>query len=177
MKKKLLDKKSIDKTIIRLANEIIEDNKDLDKLVIIGIRTRGEIIAKRIIKKIYKKIKFNPKYGVLDVTFHRDDFLTNLGSPEIGPSDITIDLHNLNIVLIDDVLYTGRTIRAAMNEIFSYGRPSSIKLCVLVDRGHRELPIKANYIGKNFPTSSKEHVFVYVEEVDEIDEVFLKDYE
>ena len=83
MKKKLLDKKSIDKTIIRLANEIIEDNKDLDKLVIIGIRTRGEIIAQRIINTIYKKIKFNPKYGVLDVTFHRDDFLTNLGSPEI----------------------------------------------------------------------------------------------
>ena len=176
MKKELLDKKSIENIIVRLSHEIIENHKELDKLVIIGIRTRGEIIAKRITDKINKKFNTNLKYGILDVTFHRDDFLTNLGSPKIGPSDITIDLHNLNVVLVDDVLYTGRTIRAAMNEVFTYGRPSSIKLCVLVDRGHRELPIKANFIGKSFPTSLNEHIYVHIEGIDGKDEVFLKEY-
>ena len=176
MKKELLDKKSIENIIVRLSHEIIENYNELDKLVIIGIRTRGEIIAKRVKDKINKKFNINLKYGILDVTFHRDDFLTNLGSPKIGPSDITVDLHDLNVILVDDVLYTGRTIRAAMNEVFTYGRPSSIKLCVLVDRGHRELPIKANFIGKSFPTSLNEHIYVHIEEIDGKDEVFLKEY-
>ena len=173
-KNNLLDKIGIDNAITRLSHEIIEDSAKLENLVIIGILSRGEIIAKRIIKKIESLKNVKLKYGSLDVTFHRDDFLTNLGSPKIGPSKITQDLSSMNVILIDDVLYTGRTVRAAMNEVFSFGRPDSIKLCVLVDRGHRELPIKANYIGKNIPTSLKEHVFVHVKEIDSKDEVFMR---
>ena len=175
-KNKLLDKTSIKKTITRLSHEIIESNRNLDNVVIVGILSRGEIIAKRILNEIELLKNVSLKYGILDVTFHRDDFLTNLGNPKIGPSNITHDLNNMNIVLIDDVLYTGRTIRAAMNELFSFGRPASIKLCVLVDRGHRELPIKASYIGKNLPTSIKEHIFVHVEEIDGVDEVFMRSF-
>ena len=172
----LLDQKAINKTINRLSHEIVEGSRDIDNVAIIGIRTRGDIIASRIKNIINKNFNLTLEYGTLDVTFHRDDFLTNLGSPKIGPSDITIDLNGLDIILIDDVIYTGRTIRAAMNELFSYGRPSSIRLCVLVDRGHRELPIKANYIGKNLPTSRNEHIYVHVEEIDGIDEIFMRKF-
>ena len=175
-KNNLLDKEGIENTITRLSHEIIEDNRDLENIVIVGILSRGEVIAKRIVEKIESLNKAKLKYGSLDVTFHRDDFLTNLGSPKVGPSNITHNLNDMNVVLIDDVLYTGRTIRAAMNELFSFGRPSSVKLCVLIDRGHRELPIKANYIGKNIPTSSKEHVFVHVEQIDNVDEVFMRKF-
>ena len=175
-KNKLMGKVEINKMITRLSHEIIEGNDNIDNIAIIGIRTRGEIVADRIIIKIEKLLKVNLKKGILDVTFHRDDFLTNLGSPKIGKSDITIDLNNLDIILIDDVLYTGRTVRAAMNELFSFGRPASIQLCVLVDRGHRELPIKAKYIGKSLPTSLNQHIHVHVREIDGCDEIFLKSY-
>ena len=111
--------------------------------------------------------------GTIDVTFHRDDYKTNLGNPEIGVSDIKFDVNGKSIVLIDDVLYTGRTIRAAMDEIFSYGRPKSIRVAVIVDRGHRELPIKADFIGKNIPTHEGEHVSVNLEELDDQDAVYL----
>ena len=176
-KSKLLDKIDIEKTITRLSHEIIESNTDLENLVVVGILSRGEIIANRIIQQIEKLKNVSLKYGTLDVTFHRDDFLTNLGNPKIGPSNITYDLTDKNVILIDDVIYTGRTIRAAMNEIFTFGRPSSVKLCVLIDRGHRELPIKANFIGKNLPTSMKEHIFVYVKEIDGTDEVFMRTFD
>ena len=175
-KVKLLGKDKIDKILLRLSHEIIENNPNIDNLAIVGIRTRGEIIASRIINNIKILLKKDIKHGTLDVTFHRDDFRTNLGTPKVGPSNIIFDINDLNIILVDDVLYTGRTIRAAMDEIFSFGRPGSIQLCVLVDRGHRELPIKANYIGKNFPTSLKEHVHVCVNEVDGCDEINLKKY-
>ncbi|SVD71066.1 uncharacterized protein METZ01_LOCUS423920, partial [marine metagenome] len=146
---KLLNKDEINKLIIRLSHEIIEKNKDLKKIAIIGIRTRGDIIAKRIINNIENISGEKLINGTLDVTFYRDDFSSNWGSPRVGPSDVTFDVNGLNIVLIDDVLYTGRTIRAAIDELFSFGRPKKIELAVLVDRGHRELPIKANYVGKN----------------------------
>ena len=173
---KLLGKDEIDKILMRLSHEIIEKNKNLDKIAIVGIRTRGDYLARRILKNINKEVKKDIKSGTLDVTFYRDDFKTNLGTPQVGPSDITFDLNDLNIILVDDVLYTGRTIRSAMDELFSFGRPSSIQLCVLVDRGHRELPIKANFIGKNFPTAQKEHIYVCINEVDEYDEINLKKY-
>ena len=108
------------------------------------------------------------------MTFHRDDYRTNLGSPKVGISDIDFDVNEKDVILIDDVLYTGRTIRAAMDEIFTYGRPNSIHLAVLVDRGHRELPIKAEFVGKNFPTSDNEHIHVHVEEIDKEDLIFLE---
>ena len=177
MNKQLLDKKAVSNMLLRLSHEIIEKNNNLDNLAIVGIRTRGDIIAKRIVK-IIKDItkRDNIVSGTLDVTFYRDDFSSNWGSPKVGPSDITFDVNGLNIVLIDDVLFTGRTIKAAIEEIFSFGRPSSIQLGVLVDRGHRELPIKANYVGKNIPTSDNEHVHVYVEEVDNKEEICLIKY-
>jgi len=173
---KLLGKTEIDKILLRLSHEIIEKNSNMANIAIVGIRTRGDFIAKRILKNINEKVKKDVKFGTLDVTFYRDDFRTNLGTPEIGPSNITFDLNDLNVILVDDVLYTGRTIRAAMDELFSFGRPASIQLCVLVDRGHRELPIKANFIGKNFPTAPKEHIDVCIKEVDKYDVINLKKY-
>ena len=176
IKVKLLDESQISRMILRLSHEIVEDQEALDSIAIIGIRTRGEIIARRIVENIQKKYNKKVHLGILDVTFYRDDFSKNLGSPRVGPSDIKFDISNRNIILIDDVLYTGRTIRAAMDELFSFGRPSFIKLCVLVDRGHRELPIKADFIGKNFPTSNNEHIHVLVKEIDGSNKIELVEY-
>jgi len=177
IKVNLLDEKQIQKTLIRLSHEIIEKNSNLENLAIVGIRTRGDIIAKRIHSIIKDISKVNVETGTLDVTFYRDDFKTNLGSPKVGPSDILFNVDKKNIILIDDVLYTGRTIRAAMEEIFSLGRPEKIQLGVLIDRGHRELPIKPNYIGKNYPTSFNEHIHVYLNETDNDESVKLIDYD
>lgn len=176
IKASLLDEKQIQKTLVRLAHEIIEKNPNLENLAIIGIRTRGDVIAKRIHSIIKDISKVNIEIGTLDVTFYRDDFKTNLGSPKVGPSNILFNVDKKNIILIDDVLYTGRTIRAAMDEIFSLGRPNRIQLGVLIDRGHRELPIKPNYIGKNYPTSFNEHIHVYIDEVDNEESVKLLEY-
>ena len=173
-KTRLIDTEGVSKLLKRLSHEIIESNTNLSNVAIVGIRTRGDVIAKRVAKIIENISGDKVKLGTLDVTFYRDDFSSNWGSPKVGPSDVTFDVNKINIILIDDVLYTGRTIRAAMDEVFSYGRPASIQLGVLVDRGHRELPIKANYIGKNIPTSLKEHVFVHVKEIDSKDEVFMR---
>ena len=176
IKAHLQDKNDLKRTLLRISHEIIENNPDIDSLAIIGIRTRGEIIAQRIAESINQITDANIDCGTIDVTFYRDDFRTNFGSPQVGPSDIKFDISGKNIILIDDVLYTGRTIRAAMDEIFSYGRPASIKLGVLVDRGHRELPIKTDFVGKNYPTSINEHIHVHIKEVDGKDEVLLMDY-
>ena len=176
IKADLLDEKQIEKTLVRLAHEIIEKNSNLDNLAIIGIRTRGDIIAKRIHSIIKDISKVNVESGTLDVTFYRDDFKTNLGSPKVGPSEILFNVDKKNIILVDDVLYTGRTIRAAMDEIFSLGRPKKIQLAVLIDRGHRELPIKSNYVGKNYPTSFNEHIHVYLNETDDEEGVKLLEY-
>ena len=176
MKKILLDKSGIDKLLLRMSHEIVEWLGSSDTIAIIGIRTRGDIIAKRIVDNIKSHYKIKVQYGILDVTFYRDDFSSNLGSPKVGPSEISFNVNEQKIVLIDDVLYTGRTIRAAIDEIFSFGRPSVIKLGVLVDRGHRELPIKADFIGKNYPTSKDEHVHVLVNEIDDVDKVELVKY-
>tara|TARA_Y100000996_G_scaffold390990_1_gene352638 strand:+ start:117 stop:656 length:540 start_codon:yes stop_codon:yes gene_type:complete len=172
----LLSKEDLKKVVTRLSHEIIEKSSSLNDLAIVGIRTRGDIIAKRIVDNIKSINNATLEYGTLDVTFYRDDFSSNLGSPKVGPSDLNFDVNNKNIVLVDDVLYTGRTIKAAIEEVFSFGRPASIKLCVLVDRGHRELPIKADFVGKNYPTSINEHVHVYIKEVDSDEKVDLLKY-
>ena len=143
----LLDSSQINKTLTRLSHEIIEKNSNLKKLALVGIRTRGDIIANRLHSIIEKITGINIDLGSIDVTFYRDDFETNLGSPKVGPSNILFNMNKKNIILIDDVLYTGRTIRAAMEEIFSLGRPDKLELAVLIDRGHRELPIKAKKEG------------------------------
>ena len=177
IKSKLSGKKEIKRTIVRLAYEIIEKNSNLDDLVIIGIRTRGEYLAHRLHQLIENNAEIIMPIGTLDVTFYRDDFRTNLGSPKVGASNILFEIEGKTVVLIDDVLYTGRTIRAAMDEIFTYGRPSSIQLGVLVDRGHRELPIRADYVGKNYPTSINEHVHVKLVEIDDEDAILLIEYD
>ena len=173
IKANLLDGPQMSKILTRLSHEIVEDQESLDSIAIIGIRTRGEIFAKKIVENIQNIYKKNVDYGILDVTFYRDDFSENLGSPKVGPSDISFDVNNKIIILIDDVLYTGRTVRAAIDEIFSFGRPANIKLGVLVDRGHRELPIKADFVGKNFPTSQNEHIHVLVKDIDGLNQVKL----
>lgn len=178
MKKNLLLKPDkIESIIKRLSCEIIEKNSSLKNICLIGIKSRGDLIAKRISEKIFEINGSKIESGHIDVTFYRDDFLSNLGSHKIGPSKINIDISKYNIILVDDVLYTGRTIKAALDEIFSYGRPLSVQLAVLVDRGNRQLPIKANYIGKNIPSSKKDQVYVYVKDYDEKDEVFIVESE
>ena len=177
IKAKLAGKKEIERSLTRRAHEIIEKNNDLSQIAIVGIRTRGDFLAKRLHAQIEKLSGIEIPIGTLDVTFHRDDFRTNLGSPKVGASNILFEVDGKNVILIDDVLYTGRTIRAAMDEVFTYGRPTSIQLGILVDRGHKELPIQADYVGKNYPTSLNEHIHVHVEEVDGEDTNLLMKYE
>ena len=171
---KLVDAIEISNIIKRISHEIVESSEESLNLAIIGIKSRGDILAARIAKEISQISNHKFSLGTIDVTFHRDDYRTNLGSPKIGISDINFDVNEKDIILIDDVLYTGRTIRAAMDEIFTYGRPNSMHLAVLVDRGHRELPIKAKFVGKNFPTSDNEHIHVHVKEIDKEDLIYLE---
>ena len=171
--KDLIDADGIESILKRISHEIIENCDDIKKLALVGIKSRGDYIAARISKYVNDISNSEIPSGTIDVTFHRDDYKTNLGNPQIGVSDIKFDVNNKNIILIDDVLYTGRTIRAAMDEIFSYGRPKSIHVAVIVDRGHRELPIKSDYVGKNFPTANNEHIHVHIKELDGKDAVIL----
>lgn len=176
VKATLLDAEDFGRTLSQLAHEIMERHPAVENLAIIGIRTRGEFIGKRIADLMAGHKGNQVKFGTVDVTFYRDDFRTHLPSPEIGPTNIPFAVDNLHIILVDDVLYTGRTVRAAINSIMDFGRPAAIELAVLVDRGHRELPIRADYLGRNHPTASNEHIHVHVIEVDGKDEVLLLDY-
>ena len=173
IKAKVIDSKGLDRTITRLAHEIIEHNKGTENIILLGMRTRGEFLAKRIQAKIESIEGRKPKLGVLDTTLYRDDFRTRLKQPEVSVTDIAFDLTEKDIILIDDVFYTGRTVRAALDAIMDLGRPNSIQFCVLVDRGHREMPITADYVGKNIPTSINEEVKVKMTEIDDEDAVYL----
>ena len=167
----LANQEDFEKIVSRLSYEILESDSNYDDFVLIGIKTRGEFLCSRIKKKIEEiKSESIPK-GTIDITFHRDDFSDKFLVPKLGHSVISFDVTDKKVILIDDVLYTGRTIRAAIDEIFSFGRPKSIKLAVLVDRGHRELPIRPDFVGKNFPTQSKEHIVVSMIESDGKDEI------
>ncbi|HEY7751289.1 MAG TPA: bifunctional pyr operon transcriptional regulator/uracil phosphoribosyltransferase PyrR [Ignavibacteriaceae bacterium] len=177
VKSKLADKEGLDRIITRCAHEILEKNKGSKNLVLIGMRTRGEYLAKRIHQKIKSIDQADLPIGVLDVTLYRDDFRMRLKQPEVSVSNITFDLNEKDIILVDDVLYTGRTVRAALNALMDMGRPASIQLFILVDRGHRELPIRADYVGKNVPTSQNEEIKVKVEEVDGEDAIYLVEVE
>jgi pyrimidine operon attenuation protein/uracil phosphoribosyltransferase len=173
LKAQIIDEAGFERTITRLAHEILEKNKGAESIVIVGIRTRGEFIARRIARKIEEVEGVTLKIGTLDITLYRDDLLGKLEQPQLKGTDILFDLNDRNVILIDDVLYTGRTIRAALDELIDLGRPKSIQLAVLVDRGHRQLPIRADYVGKNVPTSSSESIRVHVREVDGEDAVLL----
>ncbi len=173
IKAEILNRQDIQRIVTRLAHEILEKNRGSDNLVIVGIRTRGAYLASRIAEKI-RSIESKPiPTGFLDVTLYRDDFRTRLKQPSVEVTNIPFGIDEKNVVLVDDVLYTGRTVRAALDALMDFGRPARIYLAVLVDRGHRELPIKADFVGKNIPTSIGEEVKVMLSEVDGEDRVLL----
>jgi pyrimidine operon attenuation protein / uracil phosphoribosyltransferase len=175
IKAKLVDQTSLQRIITRISHEILERNKGSKTLVLMGMRTRGEFLANRIHAKIKEIEGIELPLGVLDVTLYRDDFRMRMKQPEVSVSNITFDVNEKDIILIDDVLYTGRTVRSALNALMDLGRPHTIQFCVLVDRGHRELPIRADYVGKNIPTSIDEEVKVKMDEVDGEDAIYLID--
>jgi len=170
---KIVDKQGLNRILTRISHEMLERNKGSDNLVIIGMRTRGEFLAHRIFEKIKKIDNVEIPLGVLDTTLYRDDYRTRLKQPEVSVSDITFDINEKDVIVIDDVLYTGRTVRSALNALMDFGRPASIQLFALVDRGHRELPIRADYVGKNIPTSFNQEIKVKMEEVDGEDAIYL----
>jgi pyrimidine operon attenuation protein/uracil phosphoribosyltransferase len=161
------------RTLTRIAHEILERNRGVEELALVGIRTRGVPLAKRLAKAIHEINGHEIPTGALDITLYRDDLMrTAVGAqPVIRKTEIPFSIDNKSILLVDDVLYTGRTIRAALDALIEFGRPRVIQLVVLVDRGHRELPIKADYVGKNLPTSQTQSVQVHLMEVDGRDEV------
>ncbi len=157
----VMDAEAVQRAITRIAHEILERNKGAGNIALVGIVTRGSVLAEQLAEKIAEIEGVTPPVGSLDISFYRDDLATRL-NPEVRRTDIPFDVEGHDIVLVDDVLFTGRTIRAAMDAIMDYGRPRSIQLAVLVDRGHRELPIRADYVGKNVPSSSSEQVKVFL---------------
>ena len=167
----VMGKNEIGRTLVRIAHEIVEKNKGVSNLALIGIRTRGVFLARRLAQEIFKIEKEEILVGTLDITLYRDDLSLVARQPLVLKTEIPFDVSQKKIVLVDDVLYTGRTIRAAMDAIVDLGRPQVIQLAVLIDRGHRELPIRADFIGKNIPTSKKEIVKVQLKEADKEDKV------
>jgi pyrimidine operon attenuation protein/uracil phosphoribosyltransferase len=177
IKSVLVDAAGFNRTITRLAHEIIERNRGTEQLGFVGMQTRGVFLAQRLAQKIEEIEGIQLPVGVLDTTMYRDDYRTALKQPQVQVTEIPFDLYNLNVVLVDDVLYTGRTVRAAMDAIMDIGRPRRVQLAVLVDRGHRELPIKPDFVGRNVPTSINEEVRVRMTEVDGEDGVLLVEVE
>lgn len=172
-KAKLLDRDGIRRSLTRIAHEIVEKNKGVDDLIIVGIRRRGVPLAERLAEIIYQIEGTKLFVGKLDITLYRDDLTATSDQPIVHATDISLDITGKIIVLVDDVLYTGRTVRAALDAIMDLGRPKAIQLAVLVDRGHRELPIRADYIGKNAPTSHKESIEVMLKEIDDEEKVLI----
>ncbi|HPH72165.1 MAG TPA: bifunctional pyr operon transcriptional regulator/uracil phosphoribosyltransferase PyrR, partial [Candidatus Cloacimonas sp.] len=171
VKSQIMDKDQMERSLQRMAHEIIEQNRGLEKIRLVGIRSRGVPLAERL--SSYLKLITNQEIpvGILDITLYRDDLSTISHQPIIKGSAIDFDIEDSIIVLVDDVLYTGRTVRAAIDALMDFGRPKQIQLAVLIDRGHRELPIKADYVGKNVPTSKEEIIKVALEEIDGEDSV------
>lgn len=172
-KAKILDADRIRRMIDRMAHEIAERQKDLPELAFIGIRTRGVPLANRLAKRLSDLVKQSFPVGTLDITLYRDDLSTVAPQPLLKKTEIDFDLNGRTVLLCDDVLYTGRTIRAALDGVIDLGRPRAIRLAVLIDRGHRELPVEANYVGKSVPTSQREVIQVLLEETDGADEVWI----
>ena len=175
----LLDADGLRRTLSRIAHEIIEGNPDLTRVALVGIQTRGVPLAQRLRRLVEERAGEPPAIGAVDITFYRDDVQVRGGDgprhpqPVVRSTTLDFSLEGKTVVLVDDVLYTGRTIRAAIEALFDYGRPDRIQLAVLVDRGHRELPIRPDYVGKNLPTARTERIQVQLVEVDEVDQVLL----
>jgi pyrimidine operon attenuation protein / uracil phosphoribosyltransferase len=171
-KAKIMDADRMDRAIVRMAHEIAETERDLSEIALIGIRTRGVPLAERLAKLLEKNEGIRPATGSLDITLYRDD-LSAGAQPILKKTELTFDITPRVVILCDDVLYTGRTIRAALDGLIDYGRAKAIRLAVLIDRGHRELPIEANYVGKRVPTSSRELIKVFFQETDGVDETWI----
>ena len=172
----VMDADRMSRALTRMAHEILERNRGLDEIALVGIRTRGVPIARRIAKSLHDINGDDVPTGALDITLYRDDLMRHPVGPQpvVRRTEIPFSIDDRKILLVDDVLYTGRTIRAALDALIDFGRPRAIQLVVLVDRGHRELPIKADYVGKNLPTSSKQSVQVRLQEIDGTDEVIIE---
>lgn len=173
VKGRLMSASEVERTLVRLAHEIVEKSNGSENLALVGIKRRGIPLAERLSKLIAGIEKRPVESGVLDIQFYRDDLSTADVRPVVTPGSIGFDVNGRDVVLCDDVLYTGRTVRAAMDALFDHGRPRRVQLCVLIDRGHRELPIEATYIGKHVPTSSREIIEVKFQEVDNDEQVLL----
>ena len=171
--KLIVDANTMKRTLARLAHEIIEQDPNGEPLYLVGIKRRGVPLAKRILENVEAFSEIPVTLGALDITLYRDDLSERYPDARVTDSDIPFDVNGRNIILVDDVIFTGRTVRAAMDALIRLGRPAKIQLLVMVDRGHRELPISANYVGKNIPTSRKEFVSVRVTEIDGRDEIVI----
>ncbi len=176
-KAEIMDENGIARAITRIAHEIIEKNKGIDDLALIGIQRRGVPLAKRIAEKIKEVEGKSVPVGILDITFYRDDLSMLSEHPIINGTEINFQVNGKKVVLVDDVLFTGRTARAAIDAIIDIGRPKMVQLAILIDRGHRELPIRADYVGKNVPTSNSEVIHVKLEEIDKVNEVTIAEIE
>jgi pyrimidine operon attenuation protein / uracil phosphoribosyltransferase len=174
-KKVVMDADGIDRSLTRIAYEIVEKNRGVEELVLVGIRTGGVFLAQRLQAKILRIEGIEVPLGILDITLYRDDLLKTHKKPLLGKTDIPFSLDNKKVILVDDVLFTGRTIRAAMDALIDFGRPKLIQLSVLIDRGHRELPIRADFVGKNLPSSLWEAVSVNLTEKTGKDEVVIEE--
>ena len=172
-KTQLMSASEIDRTLVRLAHEILEKTEDLDRLAFIGIRRRGVPIAQRLSAKIKALEGLEVPVGILDITLYRDDLSTIAAQPVLNSTEISFPVTDRDIILVDDVLYTGRTIRAAMDALFDHGRPERVQLLVLIDRGHRELPIEARFVGRSVQTTSSEIIEVKFNEIDQTEKVLL----
>ena len=172
----VMDADRIGRTLTRIAHEILERNRGIDDLALVGVRTRGDHLARRLARGLREIAGTDVPTGALDITLYRDDLMRHAVGPQplVRRTEIQFSIDNFKILLVDDVLYTGRTTRAALDALIDYGRPKAIQLIVLVDRGHRELPIKADYVGKNLPTSLEQSVQVRLQEIDGVDEVILE---
>jgi pyrimidine operon attenuation protein / uracil phosphoribosyltransferase len=171
--KTLLDAEGLERTLSRIAHEMIERNDDLGRLALVGIHTRGVPIAERLAALIEERTGEEVELGAVDITFHRDDAVAGREQPVVHATELDFELRGMTVILVDDVLYTGRTIRAAIETLFEHGRPARVQLAVLVDRGHRELPIRPDYVGKNLPTARSERIQVELAEIDGADRILL----